>query len=201
MFCLIMGADMAYAGGPEDELPKELKKEYKRRLKDIKKGKWELFGSSRSLDYALFKHYQKIDKLGDDCDEVSGIATKFRSKNIGHQMAVNSACINYAQRAGSSLRGNVRNDMYSNNTNEDSEEVDRFYANYERNIEKEIRNEMTESYTLIRTAPDGTQEMVTYFIIDKGAAERSRQRAIDQAISDSGLNGDQAAALKASLQQ
>ena len=37
-------------------LEKQLKKEYKVKMKEFKKGNWTLYGSSRSLDVALLKH-------------------------------------------------------------------------------------------------------------------------------------------------
>ncbi|MBO5663379.1 MAG: hypothetical protein J6R95_01195, partial [Bacteroidales bacterium] len=76
-------------------------KEYKAKMKEYKKEGWTLFGSSRSLDMALLDHYEKLNQGGDNVREVVGIATRFKSKNVGHQMAVNSACLTYSQQAGS----------------------------------------------------------------------------------------------------
>ena len=44
------------------------------------KEKWKLFGSSRSLEVALLKHYDKLNTLGDNAKEVPGVATRFISK-------------------------------------------------------------------------------------------------------------------------
>ena len=92
-------------------LEKELKKEYKDRKKELKKGGWEIFGTSRSADVTLLKHFDKLNTLGDDAKEVVGIASKFKSKNVGKQMAVNNACLTYAQSAGSYVKGRVMSDM------------------------------------------------------------------------------------------
>lgn len=45
-------------------LAKAQKKEYKQKMKEYKKGKWQLFASSRSLEVALLTHYEKLNALG-----------------------------------------------------------------------------------------------------------------------------------------
>ena len=92
-------------------LNKALKKEYKLKKKELKKGKWEIYGTTRSLDTALLLHYQKLNEGGEGVSELQGVASNFNSKNIGHQMSVNNACNNYARRAGSTVRGRVVSDL------------------------------------------------------------------------------------------
>lgn len=170
-------------------LQKALEKEYKNKMKEYKKGKWELFGSSRTLDVALLKHYDQLNTLGDDGYEVVGIASRFKSKNVGHQQAVNNACVTYAQQAGSGLKGRIVSDM-SGNGDDTSAEFDHFYAAYERNVEKEIKGEMVESYSIIRcigTDKKGNKEyeMQTFFIINESAASKARIRAMEDALKES----------------
>ena len=64
-------------------------------------------------------------------------------------------------------------------------EFDNFYAAYERLVEKEIRGEMQPSYTIIRTNPDKTYEIRTYFIVSELAASRARMRALEEAMKAS----------------
>ena len=73
-------------------LSKALKKEYKTKMKEYKKEGWKIFGSSRSLDVALLTHYDKLNNGGDDVYEVVGVASSFKSKNVGKQTATNNAC-------------------------------------------------------------------------------------------------------------
>ena len=54
-------------------LQKAIKKEYKSKMKEYKKEGWKLFGSSRSLDVALLKHYDKLETLGDNAYAIVGI--------------------------------------------------------------------------------------------------------------------------------
>lgn len=168
------------------QLQKALKKEYKAKMKEYKKGKWELFGSSRTLEVALLQHYDKLNSLGEDAQEVVGIASRFKSKNVGHQQAINNACITYAQQAGSHLKGRVVSDIAANG-DDTSAEFDHFYAAYERLLEKEIKGEMSESYSIIRCIDPktGEYEMQTYFIVNESAATRARIRAMENALKES----------------
>lgn len=166
------------------QLEKARNKEYKQKMKQYKKEKWQLFASSRSLEVALLSHYDKLNKLGEDGREVVGVASTFKSKNVGHQMAINNACITYSQQAGSHLKGRVVSDMSGDGVEAD-DEFDHFYAAYERLVEKEIKGEMTESYSVIRSNGDGTYEMQTFFIVSESAASKARIRALEDAAKES----------------
>ena len=165
------------------DLEKARKKELATKTKEYKKGKWEIMGS-HTIDYALAKHYDRLNQLGDDAHEVEGISTATKSKNTGKQMAINNAAITYAQEAGSTLQGRVIADMQANGI-DPSGEFDNFYAAYERLVEKEIKNDMDPTYTIIRSNPDGTYEVRTYFVVAEDAAAKARQRALQQALKDS----------------
>lgn len=165
-------------------LEKARKKEYKAKMKEYKKENWKLFGSSRSLDVALLTHYDKLNSMGEDGHEVVGIAAKFKSKNVGKQMAVNNACLTYAQEAGSYVKGRVVSDMAGDGIETDKE-FDHFYAAYERLVEKEIKGEMQESYSIIRELKDGTFEMQVYYIVSEKAASKARIRALENAAKES----------------
>ncbi len=179
-FCLMAPV----ANAQNKLLEKKRKQEYKTKMKEYKKENWKLFGSSRSLDVALLTHYDKLNNLADDGREVLGIASKFKSKNVGKQMAINNACITYAQQAGSHVKGRVVSDMAGDGVEADKE-FDHFYAAYERLVEKEIRGEMQESYSIIRDNGDGTFEMQVYFIVSEKAATQARIRALENAAKES----------------
>ena len=165
-------------------LEKRLKKEYKTKIKEYEKEGWKLFGSSRSLDVALLIHYDKLTALGEDGKELVGIASRFKSKNVGKQMAINSACVTYAQAAGSHVKGRVVSELAGDGI-DTAGEIDKFYAAYERLVEKEIRGEMSESYAIIRSIGNGEYEMQVYFIISEHAASEARIRAFEDAAKES----------------
>lgn len=174
----------AYAeAGTNKQLEKAYSKQLKSKLKEYKKGNWEIMGSY-TLEYALAKHYDRLTRLGEDGREVVGVSTKTKSKNNGKQAAINNAVIEYAQQAGSTLQGRVVSDMNANGVSPDAE-FDNFYAAYERLVEKEIRGEMESSYSIIRTNPDGTYEIQTFFIVSENAASKARQRALEEALKSS----------------
>lgn len=184
MFLLVacMAAPMAYS--QNKALEKARKKEFKTKMKEYKKEGWKLFASSRSLDVALLTHYDKLNTMGEDAFEVTGIASKFKSKNVGKQMAQNSACVSYASQAGSHVKGRVLIDIFGDGV-DPTGEFDRFYAAYERLVEKEIKGELMESYSVIRENGDGTYELQTFFIVSESAASKARMRAYENALKES----------------
>ncbi len=183
LLAICLMAPMASADSNK-QLEKALNKEKKEKMKEYKKEGWKLFASSRTLEVALLKHYDKLNNLGEDGREVVGVASKFKSKNIGKQMATNNACTTYAQQAGSSLKGRVVSDMAGDGT-EATDEFDHFYGAYERLVEKEIKGEMEESYSIIRGNGDGTFELQTFFIVSENAASKARLRALENAMKES----------------
>lgn len=166
------------------ELKKQLKKEYKQKMKQLKKEKWQLFGSSRTIEVMLLQHYSQLNDPELEAVEVVGVASRFKSKNLGHQQAVNNACFTYAQSAGSSVKGRIVADLGGNADAAESE-FDHFYAAYERSVEKEIKGEMKESFSLIRANGDGSYEMQTFFIVSENAATKARLRAYENAARES----------------
>ncbi len=174
------------ANAQNKALEKAQKKEFKNKMKEYKKEKWKLFGSTRTLEVALLSHYDKLNNLGDNGQEIMGVATKVKSKNVGHQMAINNACLTYAQQAGSHLKGRVVSDV-NGNASDTEGEFDKFYAAYERLVEKEIRGELKESFSIIRDNGDGTYEIQSYFIVDESAAVQARMRALENAARETEL--------------
>lgn len=174
----------AFAADASKQLRKAREKERKEVTKRLKKEGWSLFGSTHSLDVALLSHWDKLDKLGEDGREVMGVSTRSKSKNVGQQMAINNACVTYAQQAGSSIKGRVVSDLTGDGVDSDAE-FEHFYAAYERLVEKEIKGEMEQSFSVIRNNPDGTFEIQTFFIVSESAASKARIRAFEQAAKES----------------
>ena len=172
-----------YADAANKQLEKAHKKELKEKLKEYKKGKWEILGS-HTLEVALAEHYDKLNN--GDAKEVPGVSSRTKSKNTGKQMAMNNAFIEYAQSAGSTLKGRVVSDLSASGINADAE-LENFYAAYERLVEKEIRNEVQPSYTIIRSNGDGTYEIRTFMIVSESAASKARVRALENAAKESAL--------------
>ena len=178
-FCIMLPA----VNAQNKALEKAQRKEYQRKIKEFKKENWKVFGTSRTFEVALLQHYDKLNNLGDNGQEIVGVATKFKSKNIGHQMAINNACMTYAQQAGSQLKGRIVSDINGNGSDSEGE-FEKLYAAYERLVEKEIKGEMKESFSVIRDNKDGTFEMQAFFIVDENAAVAARLRAMENAARE-----------------
>ena len=166
-------------------LNKALKKEYKAKMKELKKEEWKLFGSSRTLEVALLSHYTKLNELGDKGSEIVGVASVSspKHKNLLKQNAIANACNTYARNSGSHVKGRTANDMGV--TDAEASEFDHFYAAYEALVEKEIRGELKESFTLIKEVSSNQVDMQVFYIVDEDAATRARIRAFENAKKES----------------
>lgn len=184
MLMMVSVIAMPVAFAQNKALDKASKKEYKVKMKEFKAEGWKLYASSRSLDVALLQHYEQLNAAGDDAYEIVGTWSNFQSKNVGHQAAINNACNIYARQAGSKVKGRVISDLASDGV-DPSSEFDHFYAAYEALVEKEIKGEMKESFSVIRENKDGTYEMQTFFIINESAATKARIRAFENAAKES----------------
>ena len=177
---------MPMASAQNKALNKALQKEYKAKMKEFKAEGWKLFASSRSLDVALLLHYEQLNEAGDKAYEVVGTAAKFKSNNVGHQVAINNACNIYSRQAGSHIKGRIVSDL-ANDGVDPSSEFDHFYAAYEALVEKEIKGEMKESFSVIRENKDGSYEMQSFFIVNEDAASQARIRAFENAAKESAV--------------
>ena len=164
------------------ELSKSEKKSLKAKVKEFKKQGWQIFGSTSTLDYALERHMIKMQS--EDAIEVPGIASSFKSKNVGKQMALNSAMTNYASMMDSEIKGKVVSDMQGDGEFSETE-FEKFYAAFKRSVQTTIKDELKESFSIIRDKGNGTSEMQTFFIVDKHAASQARVRALEQAGKES----------------
>ena len=164
------------------ELSKSGKKALKAKVKEFNKEGWKIFGSTSTLDYALERHMIKMQS--EDAIEVPGIASSFKSKNVGKQMALNSAMTNYASMMDSEIKGKVVSDMQGDGEFSETE-FEKFYAAFKRWVQTTIKDELKESFSIIRDKGNGTSEMQTFFIVDKKAASQARVRALEQAGKES----------------
>lgn len=143
-----------------------------------------MFGSSRTLDVLLLQHYEKLQATESGAYEVVGVCSRYKLDHIGHSAAVANAYITYAQSAGNHVRGRLMSEMKSDGADL-SKEVDAFAAIYESEVEKEIRNDLQESFAIYREIGKGEKTMQVFFIVNADAATASRLRAMENAIRES----------------
>ena len=153
-------------------LSKAMKKEFQAKKKELKKGGWEIYGSDRSADVVM------------------GTATS-PIKRVLRAQAQTDAGQRYAQQAGSDVQGRAIQD--DQNFEEDpSQSFSHFCSVYETKVQQEIKGELKESYSIIRTIKgtvNGKQgdiyEMQTYYIVDLKGASQARIRAMQAAAKES----------------
>lgn len=164
----------------------EMKKELKAKLKQLKKEKWTVYGSSKTLETVLASHYEKLEMIGENGYEIMGEASKFKSMNVGKQTCLSNASAIYARESGSHFKGRFASQLESDSRDMEAE-VEQFKAAYESNIERELKGELRESFTLVRTNKDGSSSMQVYYIVNEEAAMNARVRAYDNAVKDSDI--------------
>lgn len=187
-FCLGLSslnanAQSAYA----KQKAKQQKKEFKLKIQKYNSEKWQIFGSSHTLEVALLTHYEALEKEG--VFEISGFSTS-ANKNIGKDKLLMSACTSYAQLIGSNIKGRIVEDMGQYLSTEELSEFDHFYAAYENNIKAEIKGELKPSYTVFREIEVHGKlayEFEALYIVDEVAASQARIRAFQNAIKESAV--------------
>ena len=181
--CVSLGG-VAYGASTSKQLQKARDKQKKEKMKQFKKEKWTVFGTSQTIEVALLSHYDKLEKLGDDAHEIVGLASNFKSKNVGVATAENKACIEYATEAGSELQGRIATDLFGSGSDPDGE-FDHFYQAFERGVQKEIKGELKKSFSIIHDNGNGTFELQTFYIVDESGAQRARMKALEAALKES----------------
>lgn len=157
------------------------KNDYRKKVRELKRAGWEVYASSQTLDGALRRHCDALQK--DGVWEVSGTSGDTRSAAVGVQVAANNACISYVEQEGRFLRGRVASDFHAGE--DPGGDFSNFYSAYESLLQKEIRGEMRPSFTLVRSGRDGTVQVMTFFLVDEQAASRARLRAMETAALES----------------
>lgn len=171
----------------QKQVEKETSKQYKKKIKEYKRGGWQIFGTSSTLELALLTHYEK--KGAGNLVELHSTATS-TSKNIGKEKLAMNACAEYAKLAGSNLRGRIVSDFGSDLTTSEWAEFDRIYGAYENNVQSSIKGELRPSFYLFRVVKkDNTSflEFEGYYLIDQESATKARIRAFENAARESAV--------------
>ena len=185
LFVMLMAAALMLpvVNAQNKQIEKAVKKEVKQKLKELKKGGYEIFGSSRTLETALTKHYTTLETEGEKVLEVVGFSTA-KSHNLAATAAQNSAATRYASSASAQDKGRTLSDMASDVANHEAE-FDKFYAAYEAKVEQEIRGELRPSFSVKTDNGDGTISVQSFFIVNEDAASRARIKAFKNSQAES----------------
>jgi hypothetical protein len=161
---------------------KTMEKVYKQKSKELKKGKWAVTGTSLTLDAALMKHLRAVN--GDDKNhEIVTEVSMCKSANVCKANALNNAIVEYAQNAGSYVRGRVTSDMFNNASAEVPEEFDKMYAAFDRLVQAEIKGELQFSFAVEKSNGDG-KSYRAYYLVNEERASKARLRALQRAFEE-----------------
>ena len=172
----------AVSNAQNKTLPKEWKKEYKRQLKKLEKGGWEIFGSTRSLEYALLSHFEKrceqCDKPGENGSEMVGVASVSSPmyKELLRQKAVTSVYSSYALKSVNHVKGRIIQELKL----KDNNEVENFCAAYASSIEKGIKGELQPSFAVIKEVKENQIDMQVFCIVSKNSELRVCLNALEE---------------------
>jgi Txe/YoeB family toxin of Txe-Axe toxin-antitoxin module len=188
LFLMLMAAMMLTTANAQNltkQQEKAVKKEVSKKLKELKKGGYEIFGSSRTLEVALTKHYSQLEADEGNVTEVVGFSTA-KSANLAAAAAQNSAANRYASTASMQVKGRVLSDMASDVTNAETE-FDKFYATYEGKVQQAIRGELKHSFSVKHVEPDGRIAVQAFYLVPESAAASARIKALQQSVKETEL--------------
>ncbi len=164
---------------------KAIKKEVKAKLKQYKKDGYKIFGSSRTLEAALTKHYTTLETEGEKVMEVVGFS-QAKSYNVANTAAQAAAANRYATQASAQIKGRILSDMANDVANQEAE-FDKFYAAYEGKVQKEIKGELRPSFSVMKKNDDGTIQVEAYYLVSEDAASRARINAFKNSQAESAI--------------
>jgi hypothetical protein len=164
---------------------KTMAKVYKAKTKELKKQKWVASGTSLTLDAAIMRHMRTLS-ANENSKELIATVSMCQSLNVCRATALNNALIEYAQSAGSYVRGRIVSDLFNNSSAEVPQEFDKFYAAYERLVSAEVRGELEFSLALEKNNGTG-KSYQAWYIIDEDKALQARLRAMRKAAEETRL--------------
>jgi uncharacterized protein YdaU (DUF1376 family) len=160
-------------------------KQYKERKKDLEQGGWQVSGTARTIDVALLEYFERL-KSNEHNYEIVGEVSACKSINVCKQAAFNNAVTEYANRAGSSVKGRITSDLNLDQSSGKGE-FDKLYAAYERLVQTEVKGILQQGFSIVKEKSDGTREYKTFFIINEDAASKARIRAIENAMKETNI--------------
>ena len=183
-----------HAGDPTEKL---IQKTVKTRLKELKKGGWEVFGTALPLDAALSNYYQTYFKLGDNGCEQVGNGSESENKTILHAKAVADAMRGYSTKASNNVSVETVDALNSIS----GKDLEDFRSTYESKVNKTINSQLKEYFSIIRPSQTikGCYEMQTFFLVDEREAVKARLQAMKETFFEKKFNKEMLAPLETAV--
>ena len=167
----------------QNQLERAKSKMAKVKLKEFKREGWKLLGTSNTLEVALLEHYNHLKDPQNK--EMESFVSNYVSVNVGKQTAINNVMIEYANLAGSTLRGRIASNL-NIDQGDHKAGFDRMYAAYERLVKQEVKGIFTESFTLVRKNGQSGQ-MRVIFLLNEEKEMQARLNALRRAARETEL--------------
>ena len=164
LVCAILFGCVATAGAQS----KALKKDVKKRVKELKKEGWKPLASSEN----------RI--------ELVGIAIG-KNVKIGRENAIMNGITSYASRAKAQVVGKMKTLLSSSATDAPEEEIDKFGAAYQSAVNTKIAGLVKQHLVLVKDNKDGSKEFNVYMSIDEAQAKKAREAAALEAKKNAAL--------------
>lgn len=169
-----------------DAQSKALKKDVKKRVKELKKEGWKPLASSSTLEYAFGKFRTYLEEDPENRIELVGIAIG-KNVKIGRENAILNGITSYASRAKAQVIGKMKSLMSSSASDTPEEEIDKFGAAYEAGVNTKISGLVKQHLVLVKENKDGSKEFNVYMSIDELKAKKAREEAALEAKKQAAL--------------
>ena len=156
IFAVLFGG-VATAGAQS----KALKKDVKKRVKQLTKEGWTPLASSTTLEYAFTKYRTYLEEDPENRIELVGIAIG-KNVKIGRENAIMNGITSYASRAKAQVVGKMKSLMSSSASDTPEEEIDKFGAAYESGVNTKIAGLVKQHIVLVKDTKDGNKEFNVY---------------------------------------
>lgn len=165
---------------------KALKKDVKKRVKELNKEGWKPLASSSTLEYAFTKYRTYLEEDPENRIELVGIAIG-KNVKIGRENAIMNGITSYASRAKAQVIGKMKSLMSSSASDTSEEEIDKFGAAYESGVNTKIAGLVKQHLVLVKETGDGNKEFNVYMSIDEAKAKKAREDAAREARKKAAL--------------
>lgn len=169
-----------------DAQSKALKKDVKKRVKELKKEGWKPLASSSTLEYAFSKYRTYLEEDPENRIEMVGIAIG-KNVKIGRENAIMNGITSYASRAKAQVVGKMKSLLSSSATDAPEEEIDKFGAAYQAAVNTKNAGLVKQHLVLVKENKDGSKEFNVYMSIDEAQAKKAREAAALEAKKNAAL--------------
>lgn len=150
-------------------------------VKTLKKEGWKILDKSKTIDEAVLMHKVAMENDANNEQIITRISG-CRSWQVCKDATIEYAVREYAQLAKKSLMRGVVNSEVGNLG---GEELDGFYAAYERLVAANIEGELKQSFVLYKENGDGSKDYNAYYLINEISASQKRIKAMETALKES----------------